>query len=156
MIVSQERENLDEDAGLFSTCTSYSQSSDGDAKLSDSQLEVSLTDGTCREVLLSLPPSTHVHSERCSTVRPPSETKLEKICVSPICGWRKRQIWLWHLITRVRLGLSRDFGCSAPTLIDPDKRRRLNIHPHAPAHHAGPIEKWTAAAGQSGSPSQSN
>ena len=44
MIVSQQRGNLYEDAGLLSTCTSYSQSSDGDAKLSDSQLEVSLTE----------------------------------------------------------------------------------------------------------------
>ena len=44
MIVSQERGNLYEDAGLFSTYTSYSQSSDGDVKLFDSQFEVSLTD----------------------------------------------------------------------------------------------------------------
>ena len=47
MIVSQEKSqengNSYEDTGLFSTCTSYSESSDGDAKLSDSQLKVSLT-----------------------------------------------------------------------------------------------------------------
>ena len=45
VIVPQERGKSYEDAGLFSTCTSYSQSSNGDATLSDSQLEVSLTGG---------------------------------------------------------------------------------------------------------------
>ena len=44
MIVSQERGKMYEDAGLFSTCTSYSQSyDDNEPELSDSQLEVSLT-----------------------------------------------------------------------------------------------------------------
>ena len=36
MIVSQERGRMYEDAGLFSTCNSYSQSYDDDAELSDS------------------------------------------------------------------------------------------------------------------------
>ena len=34
---------MNEDAGLFSTCTSYSQSYNDDAELSDNQHEVSLT-----------------------------------------------------------------------------------------------------------------
>ena len=37
------KEGKDEDAGLFSTCTSYSQSYNDDAELSDNQHEVSLT-----------------------------------------------------------------------------------------------------------------
>ena len=35
MIVSQERGKMDEDAGLFSTCTSYPQSPADDTELSD-------------------------------------------------------------------------------------------------------------------------
>ena len=43
IIISQERVKMNKDAGLFSTCTSYSQSYNDDAELSDNQLEVSLT-----------------------------------------------------------------------------------------------------------------
>ena len=43
IIISQEREKMNEDASLFRTCTSYSHSYNDDAELSDNQREVSLT-----------------------------------------------------------------------------------------------------------------